>query len=116
MGQNVSTIYDVSASIDDRKVREKVMSDKKQETPKIEFPCPNYPIKVVGTNTDNFRGFVVEVVQIHVPDLDLQTVTVQDSRNGRFQSVRFKITAQGVEQLKALHEELIASDRVHMVI
>ncbi|MCP4598469.1 DUF493 family protein [Neptuniibacter sp.] len=92
------------------------MSEKQQEPPKIEFPCPNYPIKVVGVNSDNFRGFVIEIVQIHVPDFDLSSVSVQDSRNGSFQSVRFKITAQGVDQLKALHEALIASDRVKMVI
>lgn len=92
------------------------MTDKQQEPPKIEFPCENYPIKVVGVNDPTFRGFVVETVQVHVPDLDLATVSVQDSRNGTFQSVRFKITAQSVEQLKALHEALIASDRVKMVI
>lgn len=92
------------------------MTEKQQEPPKIEFPCPNYPIKVVGTNSDNFREFVIEIVQVHVPDLDIATVTVQDSRNGTFQSVRFKITAQGVEQLRALHEALIQSDRVKMVI
>ena len=92
------------------------MSEKQQEPPKIEFPCPNYPIKVVGVNSDNFRGFVIEIVQIYVPDFDLSSVSVQDSRNGSFQSVRFKITAQGVDQLKALHEALIASDRVKMVI
>ena len=92
------------------------MTDKQQEPPKIEFPCPNYPIKVVGRNDDSFRGFVIEIVQIHVPDLDLATVSVQDSRKGTFQSVRFTITARGIEQLSALHEALIASDRVKMVI
>ncbi|PIE20783.1 MAG: hypothetical protein CSA61_01100 [Neptuniibacter caesariensis] len=92
------------------------MTKKQQEPPKIEFPCPDYPIKVVGNNRDNFCDFVVEVVQVHVPDLDLTTVTVQDSRNGTFQSVRFKINAQGIEQLQTLHEALIASDRVKMVI
>lgn len=92
------------------------MTEKQPETPKIEFPCPNYPIKVVGVNDSDFRGFVIEIVQIHVPDFDLTSVSVQDSRNGSFQSVRFKITAQGVDQLKALHEALIASDRVKMVI
>jgi len=92
------------------------MTDKQQEPPKIEFPCPNYPIKVVGVNSEDFRGHVIEIVQIHVPDLDLKQVTLQDSRKGTFQSVRFKITAQSVEQLKALHEALIASDRVKMVI
>ncbi len=92
------------------------MTDRKQEAPKIEFPCPDYPIKVVGVNQGGFRAHVIEIVQSQVADFDLATVSVQDSRNGSFQSVRFKITAQGVEQLKALHEALIASDRVKMVI
>lgn len=92
------------------------MTQQQQEPPKIEFPCPDYPIKAVGVNSDNFREHVIEIVQIHVPDFDVQTVTVQDSRNGTFQSVRFRITAQGVEQLKALHESLMASDHIKMVI
>ncbi|GGO78657.1 UPF0250 protein [Marinobacterium nitratireducens] len=87
-----------------------------QQPPKIEFPCPDYPIKVIGHNADDFRGFVIETVQIHAPDLDITQVTVQDSRNGRFQSVRFTITATGTDQLKALHTELMASGRVQMVI
>ena len=31
-----------------------------------------------------FVGLFIEIVQVHVPDLDLSTVTVQDSRNGNF--------------------------------
>ncbi|KAA0876535.1 HP0495 family protein [Nitrincola tapanii] len=86
------------------------------EAPKIEFPCADYPIKVVGNNENNFYGFVVETVQIHAPDLDLTKVSIQDSRNGRFQSVRLKITATGEAQLKRLFEDLKASGRVHMVL
>ncbi|WP_027858871.1 YbeD family protein [Marinobacterium jannaschii] len=90
------------------------MSEK--EAPKIEFPCPDYPIKVVGRAAEDFKGFVIETVQVHAPDLDLKTVTVQDSRNGNFRSVRFRITATGEEQLRALHKDLMASGRVQMVI
>lgn len=92
------------------------MSEKQQEPPKIEFPCPDYPIKAVGIGSHDFKTHVVEIVKIHVLDFDVSTVSVHDSRNGNFQSVRFKITAQGVDQLKALHEDLMASDRVKMVI
>mgnify|MGYP000489128432 CR=1 FL=1 len=87
-----------------------------QQPPKIEFPCENYPIKVIGKKSDSFKDFVIEMVQRHAPDLDISTVSVQDSSKGTFQSVRFQITATGEAQLKALHESLIASDRVHMVI
>lgn len=87
-----------------------------QEPPKIEFPCPDYPIKVIGKNAEDFRDFVIEVVKGHAPDLDVSRITVQDSGKGTFQSVRMFITATGEEQLKNLHQELIASDRVHIVI
>jgi len=86
------------------------------EAPKISFPCPDYPIKVVGDAHETFRSYVIETVQIHAPDLDITQVTVNDSRNGRFQSIRLKITATGEEQLQNLFEDLKASGRVHMVL
>ncbi|MFC6670094.1 YbeD family protein [Marinobacterium aestuariivivens] len=90
------------------------MSD--QQPPKIEFPCADYPIKVIGHNRDDFRGFVIETVQFHAPDLDIDQVSIQGSREGNFLSVRFCITATSAEQLKRLHEDLMASGRVKMVI
>ncbi len=86
------------------------------EAPKIEFPCADYPIKVLGRGGDDFKGFVIEIVQIYAPDLDLKTVSVQDSKKGTFQSVRFSITATGEDQLRALHKALMDSGRVTMVI
>ncbi|QEQ95669.1 YbeD family protein [Neptunomonas concharum] len=86
------------------------------QPPKIEFPCPDYPIKVVGKNADDFRDFVIEIVRVHAPDLDVSRITLQDSSKGTYQSVRMFITATGEDQLKSLHEELIASDRVHLVL
>ncbi|WP_372739442.1 YbeD family protein [Neptunomonas sp.] len=86
------------------------------QPPKIEFPCPDYPIKVVGKKSDDFEEFVVEVMRVHVPDLDVSRITIRDSSKGTYRSVRMFITATGEDQLKSLHEELIASDRVHIVI
>lgn len=86
------------------------------EAPKIEFPCADYPIKVVGDNADDFIAFVVQTVKGFDPDLDEQKVSVQDSRNGRFRSVRLKMTATGEDQLKLMFEKLKASGRVHMVL
>lgn len=91
------------------------MSDQPQ-MPKIEFPCANYPIKVVGENVDDFRGFVIESVQIHVPDLDVKKVTEVASRTGKYLSVRLVITAQSEEQLQNLHQDLKASGRVQTVL
>ncbi|BBB28467.1 YbeD family protein [Neptunomonas japonica] len=94
----------------------KVQAATQAQPPKIEFPCPDYPIKVVGKNADDFQSFVVEVMRVHVPDLDESRITIQDSKKGTFRSIRMFITATGEGQLKSLHEELIASDRVHIVI
>ncbi|WP_111497356.1 HP0495 family protein [Marinobacter bohaiensis] len=86
-----------------------------QQPPKIEFPC-DYVIKVIGNAAPDFRDFVVEVVEKHAPGLDETDITINDSREGRFTSVRIKIFATGEPQLKALFEELKASGRVHMVL
>ena len=91
-------------------------SQKQQEPPKIEFPCPNYPIKVIGQAGEGFADLVIEIVQKHAPDLDSATVTTQPSRNGKFLSVRFKITATGESQLAAIHQDLKDSGKVQMVI
>ena len=86
------------------------------EAPKIEFPCENYPIKVVGYNADDFKGFVIETVQVHCPDLDIERITQQESRTGKYVSVRLFITATGIDQLERLHEDLKASGRVQTVL
>jgi len=87
-----------------------------QEPPKIEFPCEDYPVKVMGDSGDEFHAFAVEVMVRHAPDLDQARITVKGSRNGRFQSITFMITATGVDQLQALHQELIASPMTKMVL
>lgn len=86
-----------------------------QAPPKIEFPC-EYPIKIVGNAAPDFKDFVLRTVEIHAPGLDMQTVTLNASRNGRFLSVRMSIIATGEEQLNKLFQDLKASGRVHMVI
>lgn len=86
------------------------------QAPKIEFPCERYPIKVIGDSFDGFSDLVIEIIQRHAPDLDATTLVVRDSRNGRFLSVQVLITATGVEQLQAIHVDLRATGRVHMVL
>lgn len=85
------------------------------QAPKIEFPC-DYSIKVIGHAAPDFKQFVIDVVRCHAPELNEDTVSLNDSRNGRFTSVRLTIVATGEPQLKALFEELKASGRVEMVL
>ncbi|RLQ21250.1 DUF493 family protein [Seongchinamella sediminis] len=86
-----------------------------QEPPRIEFPC-DYPIKVLGRRSDEFRGIILEVFERHAPGFDQQTITVKDSAKGTFTSLTITITATGKEQLEALHQDLLATGHVQMVI
>lgn len=86
------------------------------EAPKIEFPCPDYPIKVVGKGKDDYDQVVFEIIQIHAPECDFARLTARDSKNGRFRAVTVYITATGIDQLQNIHTDLTAHDYVHMVI
>jgi putative lipoic acid-binding regulatory protein len=85
------------------------------EEPKIEFPC-DYPIKALGDNSVDLKALVIETVKQHAPDLDESRVTLNESSKGTFVSVRFNINATGPDQLKAIHEALMATGHVKMVI
>lgn len=86
-----------------------------EEPPKIEFPC-DYPIKVLGRSCAEFQSVIFEVFERHAPGFDQETIAVKGSSKGTFTSMTITITATGPEQLKALHEELMATGMVNMVI
>jgi putative lipoic acid-binding regulatory protein len=85
------------------------------DAPKIEFPC-DYPIKVIGVNHRSLRATVVEIVRHHAPDLAEESISLRDSRAGRYCSVRMSITATGEPQLQALHQALLAEPLVKLVL
>lgn len=85
------------------------------DAPKIEFPC-DYPIKVMGRSGESFESVILEVFERHAPGFDQQAIEARLSRNGTFTSLTITITATGPEQLHALHQDLLATGRVTMVI
>lgn len=87
-----------------------------QEPPKIEFPCANYPVKVLGVCSHDYIDVVYEIVCKHDPECDRELVQLRESSKGSFQSCTLYITATGIEQLQRLHEELMAHEYVRMVI
>ncbi len=86
------------------------------ESPRIEFPCDDYPIKVIGESHELFRRQVMGIVRRHDASFREGTVTEQPSRRGNYTSVRLLIRATGEAQLKALHGELMALPCVKMVL
>jgi putative lipoic acid-binding regulatory protein len=86
-----------------------------QEPPKIEFPC-EYPIKVLGRDSAEFESIILEVFERHAPGFDRTTLQARGSRKGTFISLTITITATGPAQLEALHQDLLATGHVQMVI
>ena len=65
------------------------------EAPKIEFPCENYPIKVVGEAMETYEEVIVEIVRVHAEDCDMERIRIQES---------------------SIHKDLMAHANVRMVI
>ncbi len=85
------------------------------EPPKIEFPCA-YPIKVLGRSSDAFEASILAVFERHAPGFDQQTIAARASRKGTFTALTITITATGPDQLDALHQDLLATGHVTMVL
>lgn len=86
------------------------------EAPKIEFPCDDYMIKVVGDAEVALRDFVHQVLVRYDSRLTLDSFTSKPSRNGRFESLTVFMRVEEEVHLSELFEVLKSDDRVKMVI
>ena len=86
-----------------------------QEPPKIEFPCA-YPIKVLARSSEDLTEVILTVFERHAPGFDRTAVTARPSSKGTFTAITVTITATGPDQLEALHQDLLGTGRVKMVI
>lgn len=89
--------------------------DPEHRTLELAFPC-EFPLKVIGDNKDDFAIYVTEVVQRHVPELNLGSISHQLSGGGRYLSVSFLFTAASRDQVDDLYRELTANKRVKWVL
>ncbi|MBB6094392.1 hypothetical protein HNQ60_003273 [Povalibacter uvarum] len=85
------------------------MSDPKDTL--FEFPC-DFPLKVMGVRTDDFRSLVVGIVQKHVGPITPDRIVERPSENGKYLSVTCTIHAQSKAQLDAIYRELTSCERV----
>ncbi len=81
----------------------------------LQFPT-DYPIKVVGRRSDEFRAHVHAVMIRHAPNLDPDRVSERLSENGNFLSISYTIRAESREQVVALATDLKALQGVLMVL
>jgi putative lipoic acid-binding regulatory protein len=81
----------------------------------LEFPC-DFPIKVMGTRTDDFARTVVEIVLRHAPDFQAGSIEMRPSSAGKYLSVTCTVRAESREQLDRLYRELSAHPAVKVVL
>jgi putative lipoic acid-binding regulatory protein len=81
----------------------------------LKFPT-DYPIKVVGRPSAEFRARIHAVVIKHVPNVETDRITERLSENGNFLSISYTIVAESREQVVALAKDLTAAEGVLMVI
>jgi uncharacterized protein len=77
----------------------------------FEFPC-EFPIKVMGRASEDFRRLTREIVERHAGTLDDSQVAERLSQDQNFIALTFTIRASSREQLDALYRELTASEDV----
>lgn len=81
----------------------------------LQFPT-DYPIKVVGRPSDEFRARIHAVMLRHAPNLDPDQVSERLSENGNFLSISYMLRAESREQVIALATELKACEGVLMIL
>ncbi len=86
------------------------------QPPKIEFPCADYPVKIMGEHSDGYQSKVLSVVEQYAPGFARDKIRVRVSSKGSFRSITVLITATGVDQLQALHTALTAIPETKMVL
>ena len=77
----------------------------------FEFPC-EFPIKVMGRASADFRRLTRAIVERHAGVLGESQVAERLSKDENFISLTFTIRASSREQLDALYRELTASEGV----
>ena len=79
------------------------------------FPC-DFPIKVMGRHTDDFRSLVVGIVQKHAGAIDAANIEERPSKDGSYLSLTCTFSAQSRAQLDALYLELTSCEKVMIVL
>ncbi|MBL8269092.1 MAG: DUF493 domain-containing protein [Steroidobacter sp.] len=81
----------------------------------FEFPC-EFPLKVMGRKTDDFRSIVLGIVQKHAGPIAPGNIEERPSSSGGYLSITCTFTAQSKQQLDDLYRELTSHERVMVAL
>jgi putative lipoic acid-binding regulatory protein len=74
----------------------------------FQFPC-DFPIKVMGRDTDVFRSLTLAIVEKHAGPLEPARISERASSNGNFLALTYTIVARDRAQLDAIYRDLTSS-------
>ncbi|MGH8270209.1 MAG: YbeD family protein [Steroidobacteraceae bacterium] len=83
--------------------------------PLLEFPT-DYPIKVIGRPSDEFRARVHAIVLRYSPLIEPERVSERLSENGNFLSISYLLRADSRDQVEALATDLKSCEGVLTLI
>jgi uncharacterized protein len=81
----------------------------------FEFPC-DFPLKIMGRPTDDFRSLVVGIITRHAGDVDASRIEERPSRDGNYLGLTYTIRATSKAQLDNLYRELTSCEHVLIVL
>jgi putative lipoic acid-binding regulatory protein len=77
----------------------------------LEFPC-EYPVKVMGRRTPEFRPRMLEVLAAHGVPAEPEAISERLSRDGTYLSLTLSIRVDSRDQLDRIYRELHATGLV----
>lgn len=77
----------------------------------FEFPT-DFPVKIMGRASDEFRSLVLGIVTRHFGPLDAGRIEERPSSNGKYLSLTCTVYAESKAQLDALYRELTSCSQV----
>lgn len=77
----------------------------------LDFPC-DYPVKVMGKSSPEFRARMLQVVALHAGPVDPERLSERPSRDGKYLSLTYLVRAESRDHLDRLYRELHATGLV----
>jgi len=74
----------------------------------FQFPC-DFPIKVMGRDSESFRTLTLAIVERHAGPLAASQISERISRERRFLALTYTIRAESRAQLDSIYQDLTDS-------
>lgn len=81
----------------------------------IEFPC-DFPVKIIGTNCDNFLAEIKQITIKHFPDFKDDSLTHKISEKSNYLAATVTVYAVNQSMLDAFYQDLTKLPNVKMVL